>query len=64
MLTAIWEDGVHVMGALVWTFLDDWEFGYNNKGFGLQFLNRTTQERVYRRSIFDVVDFVEGRRQG
>jgi beta-glucosidase/6-phospho-beta-glucosidase/beta-galactosidase len=63
MLTAIWEDGVHVMGALVWTFLDDWEFGYNNKGFGLQFLNRTTQERVYRRSIFDIVDFVEGRRQ-
>jgi len=64
MLKAIWEDGVHVMGALVWTFLDDWEFGYNNKGFGLQYLNRTTQERVYRRSIFDVVDFVEGRRQG
>lgn len=27
------------------------------------YLNWTTKERHYRRSIFDVVDFVESRRQ-
>ncbi|KAK4506282.1 hypothetical protein PRZ48_000012 [Zasmidium cellare] len=62
VLKAIWEDGVDVMGALVWNWADDWEFGSFAQGFGLQFVNFTTQERRYRRSFFDVMGFVEGRR--
>jgi hypothetical protein len=65
-LDAIWEDGVHVLGAITWNWADDWELGNFDTGFGLQFVNRTTQERRYRRSFFDVIDYVEGqgRRQG
>lgn len=62
MLRAIWEDGVHVMGALVWNWGDDWEFDAYDTGYGLQYINHTTQQRVYRRSFFDVIDFVESRR--
>ena len=62
VLEAIWEDGVHVMGLFVWNWGDDWEFTSYDFGFGLQFVNHTTQERAYRRSFFDVIDFVESRR--
>ncbi|KAF2171574.1 glycoside hydrolase family 1 protein [Zasmidium cellare ATCC 36951] len=62
VLKAIWEDGVDVMGALVWNWADDWEFGSFAQGFGLQYVNFTTQERRYRRSFFDVMGFVESRR--
>lgn len=66
VLQAIWEDGVDVMEALTWNWGDDWKFGTFDTGFGLQFVNHTTQERRYWRSFFDVIDFVEGqrRRQG
>ncbi|KAL4782335.1 glycoside hydrolase superfamily [Aspergillus varians] len=60
-LKAIWEDGVHVMGALAWTFMDNWEFGGYDDHYGLQAVNRTTQERFYKKSFFDVVDFVGAR---
>jgi len=62
MLKAHYEDGVEVLGALVWNWADDWEFGSYAPGFGLQYVNRTTQERWYRRSFFDVIGFVEGSR--
>ncbi|EOO01016.1 putative beta-glucosidase protein [Phaeoacremonium minimum UCRPA7] len=62
-LKAIWEDGVDVWGAFAWSFADNWEFGTYSEQFGLQVVNRTTQERYYKRSFFDVVDFVASRRK-
>ncbi|KAI0909422.1 glycoside hydrolase [Ustulina deusta] len=62
ILRSIHEDGVHVMGALAWSWVDNWEFGDYTQQFGLQVLNRTTQERVYKKSFFDLVDFVGARR--
>ncbi|KAL4802025.1 glycoside hydrolase superfamily [Aspergillus unguis] len=60
-LKAIWEDGVHVKGPFAWTFSDNWEFGDYSQQFGTQVVNRTTQERSYKKSLFDLVDFVGGR---
>jgi beta-glucosidase/6-phospho-beta-glucosidase/beta-galactosidase len=60
-LKAIWEDGVHVMGAFAWSFMDNWEFGDYASQFGLQVVNRTSQERFYKKSFFDMVDFVGAR---
>ncbi|KAL2201860.1 family 1 glycoside hydrolase [Sarocladium strictum] len=60
VLKAIWEDGVDVIGALAWSFLDTWEFG-DDAAFGLQTVNKTTQERRYKKSFFDIVDFVRAR---
>lgn len=61
ILKAIWEDGVDVVGALAWSFADNWEFGDYDAHFGIQFVNRTTQERRYKKSFFDLVDFVMAR---
>jgi beta-glucosidase/6-phospho-beta-glucosidase/beta-galactosidase len=63
-LKAIWEDGVQFIGAFAWSFADNWEFGDYDQQFGIQTVNRTTQERRYKKSFFDFVDFVESRRQG
>lgn len=62
VLHAIWEDNVNVLGVLMWSFLDNWEFGTYSHHFGLQHVNSTTLQRTYKRSFFDVVDFVETRR--
>ncbi|KAK7964331.1 glycoside hydrolase family 1 protein [Apiospora saccharicola] len=62
-LKAIWEDGVHVAGAFAWSFADNWEFGDYDQHFGIQTVNRTTMERRYKKSFFDVVDFVAARTQ-
>lgn len=61
ILKSIWEDGVDVAGALAWSFADNWEFGSYDTHFGLQTVNRTTQERMYKKSFFDLVDFVKTR---
>lgn len=61
ILKAIHEDGVHVMGALAWSWADNWEFGDYTQQFGLQVVNRTTQERFFKKSLFDLVDFVGAR---
>ncbi|CAG8970729.1 hypothetical protein HYALB_00001511, partial [Hymenoscyphus albidus] len=61
MLKAIWLDGVDVMGALAWTWADNWEFGSYDHRFGLQTVDRDTMERRYKRSFFDVMDFVGAR---
>ena len=61
ILKSIHEDGVHVMGALAWSFADNWEFGDYSAQFGLQYVNRTSQERRYKKSFFDLVDFVAAR---
>lgn len=60
-LKAIWEDGVHVKGAFAWSFVDNWEFGDYGQQFGIQAVNRTTMERSFKKSFFDLVDFVGGR---
>jgi beta-glucosidase/6-phospho-beta-glucosidase/beta-galactosidase len=53
ILKAIWEDHINVLGAFMWSF---------DSQFGLQYVNRTTQERTFKRSFFDVVDYIETRR--
>ncbi|KAM0239013.1 hypothetical protein ACHAP5_008385 [Fusarium lateritium] len=60
-LKAIWEDGVEVVGAYAWSFADNWEFGDYDQHFGIQTVNRTTQERRYKKSFFDMVDFMKAR---
>ncbi|KAI0412171.1 glycoside hydrolase [Xylaria grammica] len=62
ILKAIHEDGVHVIGALAWSWVDNWEFGDYAQQFGMQVLNHTTQQRYFKKSFFDLVDFV-GTRQ-
>ena len=59
----MWEDGVQWIGAFAWSFADNWEFGDFDARFGIQTVNRTTQERKYKKSFFDFVDFIESRRQ-
>lgn len=61
VLKSIWEDGVDVAGAFAWSFADNWEFGDYDAHFGMQTVNRTTQERRYKKSFFDLVDFVNAR---
>jgi beta-glucosidase/6-phospho-beta-glucosidase/beta-galactosidase len=61
VLKAIWEDGVEVVGAYAWSFADNWEFGDYDSHFGIQTVNRTTQERRYKKSFFDFVDFMKAR---
>jgi beta-glucosidase/6-phospho-beta-glucosidase/beta-galactosidase len=56
VLKAIWEDGVDVQGAFAWSFADNWEFGDYDAHFGIQTVNRTTQQRNYKKSFFDFVD--------
>lgn len=62
-LKALWEDGVDWIGAFAWSWADNWEFGDYDAHFGIQTVNRTTQERRYKKSFFDFVDFIESRRQ-
>lgn len=58
-LKAMYEDGVNVIGALAWSFVDNNEFGSYTNQYGLQTVNRTSGlfERHYKRSFFDYVDF-------
>ncbi|KAI0471631.1 beta-glucosidase [Xylariaceae sp. FL0804] len=60
MLHSIHSDGVNLIGALAWSFLDNNEFGSYTTQFGMQTVNRTSGlfERTYKRSIFDYVDFL------
>lgn len=58
---AINLDKVNVIGALAWSFADNWEFGDYEQQFGLQVVNRTTQERFYKKSFFDLVKYVNDR---
>jgi beta-glucosidase/6-phospho-beta-glucosidase/beta-galactosidase len=57
VLRAVNQDGVNVMGALAWSFVQTNEFGTFDDHYGLQTVNRTTFERAYKRSAFDYMDF-------
>jgi beta-glucosidase/6-phospho-beta-glucosidase/beta-galactosidase len=61
ILKSIWEDGVEVLGVVAWSFIDNWEFGDFAPQYGMQTVNRTTQERKYKKSFFDFVDFIQAR---
>lgn len=61
MLRAIHYDKVKFLGALAWSFADNWEFGDFKQQFGLQVVNRTTQERLYKKSFFDIMQYVNVR---
>lgn len=61
ILHAIHYDNVNVMGAFAWSFADNWEFGDYEQQFGLQVVNRTTQERFFKKSFFDVVQYYNER---
>jgi beta-glucosidase/6-phospho-beta-glucosidase/beta-galactosidase len=62
ILKAIWEDGVDVIGTLAWSFADNWEWGTYAHKLGMQAVpDRSTQERVYKRSMFDYADFYQAR---
>ena len=57
VLRAVNEDGVNVIGALAWIFVETNEFRTFDDYYGLQTVNRTTFERTYKRSAFNYVDF-------
>ncbi|CAL5868200.1 uncharacterized protein PFLUO_LOCUS2424 [Penicillium psychrofluorescens] len=59
VLEAIHEDGVNVIGAIAWSFMDNNEFGSFDNKYGMQSVNRTNGllTRTYKRTIFDFVDF-------
>ncbi|KXJ86155.1 putative beta-glucosidase [Microdochium bolleyi] len=63
VLKAIWEDGVQVNGIYAWSFADNWEFGDYDAHFGIQTVNRTTQEKRYKKSFFDLAEFMNARLQ-
>ncbi|OTA96796.1 glycoside hydrolase family 1 protein [Hypoxylon sp. CO27-5] len=58
MLKSIHEDGVKFKGALGWAYVDNWEWGQFGDRYGVQTFNNVTLERSYKRSIFDIVDFI------
>lgn len=61
LLKCIWEGHGNVMAALVWVFANVWEGGDYAQHFGLHTIDRTTKARSYKKSFFDLVDFVNVR---
>lgn len=61
VLHAIHYDKVHIIGALDWSFADNSEFGDYERQFGLQVVSRTTQERAYKKSFFDILQYYNDR---
>lgn len=61
ILESIHYDNAHILGTMAWSFADNWEFGDYSQQFGMQVVNRTTQERYYKKSFFDYVDFIRSR---
>ncbi|KXH65969.1 beta-glucosidase A [Colletotrichum salicis] len=59
VLKAINIDNVHVKGLYGWSYLDNWEWGQYDDKYGVQGYNQTTQERFYKRAIFDYAGFVQ-----
>ncbi|TDZ32653.1 Beta-glucosidase 1B [Colletotrichum spinosum] len=59
VLKAINVDGVHVKGLYGWSYLDNWEWGQYDDKYGVQAYNQTTQERFYKRAIFDYAGFIQ-----
>ncbi|KAI8960253.1 beta-glucosidase [Daldinia sp. FL1419] len=60
ILKSIHDDDVKFKGAFGWAYVDNWEWGQYDDRFGVQAFDNVTLERVYKRSIFDFVDFIRG----
>jgi beta-glucosidase/6-phospho-beta-glucosidase/beta-galactosidase len=63
LLKSIHHDGIRVAGAMAWSYLSNWEWGEYDDHFGLEGFNFTTLESYYKRSIFDLVDYIHGNLQ-
>ncbi|KAH7111201.1 beta-glucosidase [Dactylonectria macrodidyma] len=64
LLKSVHEDGVKLMGILGWAYVDNWEWGQYDDRFGVQTFNNVTQKRSYKRTLFDVVDFISSHSRG
>lgn len=53
---ASYEDGVPIVGAFGWTFIDNNEWGSYAQRYGMQTVDMATQTRRFKRSMFDYVD--------
>ncbi|CAK5274161.1 unnamed protein product [Mycena citricolor] len=64
IMLSIHEDGVPISGAFAWAMLDnlEWNDGIRTK-FGIQYVNYTTLERVYKRSAFALAEFFDAHLQ-
>jgi beta-glucosidase/6-phospho-beta-glucosidase/beta-galactosidase len=49
-----------MLGAVGWSFVNNWEWGEYDDKYGVQGFDNVTLERWYKRGIFDFVDFVVG----
>lgn len=60
-LRAIHTDGVNVIGALAWSWIDNNEFGDFGQQYGMMGVNRSDPQlaRWIKRSFFDYVDFFQ-----
>ncbi|KAH8820768.1 glycoside hydrolase [Xylogone sp. PMI_703] len=58
LLKSMHEDSVKVMGVLGWAYVDNWEWGEFDDRYGVQTFNNVTLRRSYKRSLFDIVDFI------
>jgi len=65
MMKVIYEDHVNIVAAFGWIIMDNNEFGSYEQQYGLQYVNRTGPMlgRVFKRSIFDYMDFFKQRVQ-
>lgn len=50
VIKSMWEDGVEVISMYAQVISDNWEFGDSASQFGLQVVNRTTQQVYYKRA--------------
>ncbi len=57
---AMTEDNIKIIGAMAWSFLDQWEFG--NPGYGLQWMDPATMKRYYKQSLFKWVNLFQRKR--
>ncbi|MCJ1245842.1 hypothetical protein MMC30_003046 [Trapelia coarctata] len=65
MMKVIYEDHVNIVAAFGWSIMDNNEFGSYEQQYALQHVNRTDPMlgRIFKRSIFDYVDFFKQRVQ-
>ncbi|KAK0199712.1 glycoside hydrolase superfamily [Desarmillaria ectypa] len=58
MLLSIHEDGIPIQGAFVWGMVDDAEWSYGTiPRYGIQHVDYTTLERIYKRSALSLSEF-------
>ncbi|THU93327.1 glycoside hydrolase [Dendrothele bispora CBS 962.96] len=64
MLLSIHEDHIPIMGAFIWSMVDNAEWGQGlSTRFGVQYVNYTTLERTYKRSALALSEFFEAHLQ-